>query len=314
VILERMSADLDLSARFLNGLARSSSYEYKMYEIKKRSGGIRTIYHPSRRLKAIQRWLLRNVIESLPVHDASTAYRKKHSILDNAKVHASSKYLLRMDFAGFFESISTADIRTYIEQRPVIFDGWTADDIVAFCKFVCRNSTLTIGAPTSPALSNALCYELDTQLSTAAVKVGIVYTRYADDLFFSSTQPNVLKTFQDQIEATVCELQVPAHLSINTAKTRHSSKRGCRRVTGIILGSDGLPYIGRSLKRKIRSLIFNRQLLDETDRMRLAGFIAFAKGLDPQFLNSLINKYGLAAVREAMRHPHVKGYHVAAKS
>jgi RNA-directed DNA polymerase len=70
-------------------------------------------------------------------------------------------------------------------------------------------------------------------------------------------------------------------------------------VTGITLGSDGRPYIGRHLKRKIRALIHSFDRLDAPSRATLAGLIAYATGFDPQFKNNLIEKYGLPLVRAA---------------
>jgi hypothetical protein len=87
--------------------------------------------------------------------------------------------------------------------------------------------------------------------------------------------------------------------AINPAKTRHSSKGRTRRVTGITLGSDGKPYIGRGLKRKIRAMIHHVDALDAKGRGSLAGLIAYAGGFDPDFVNSLITKYGYSTVAKA---------------
>ncbi len=67
MIAERLSHDLALPVAFVRSMARTASYEYKSYTIPKRTGGVRTICHPSRRLKALQRWVLANVIEALPI-------------------------------------------------------------------------------------------------------------------------------------------------------------------------------------------------------------------------------------------------------
>ena len=98
-------------------------------------------------------------------------------------------------------------------------------------------------------------------------------------------------------------LPIPAMLKINTTKTRHSSKRGARRVTGIVLGSDGKAYVGRGLKRCIRALIHRYQTLTREQKASLAGSIAYVDGNDPQFINSLIVKYGLPQVRLAKTPP-----------
>jgi RNA-directed DNA polymerase len=173
VILEQMAADLGLTPQFIAAFARGASHAYKSYPIRKRNGDTRTIHHPSKQLKSMQRWLLFYVIEKLPIHAAATAYRKHRSIFDNARAHANTKFLLRMDCTQFFPSITEADLMLYIQERPSFFSGWSALDIDIFCKLICRNSRLTIGAPTSPAISNAICYDMDSALSDLCSKRGV---------------------------------------------------------------------------------------------------------------------------------------------
>lgn len=298
MIVERIAHETGVPLQFVITVANGASHEYYTYEIPKRGGGKRTIHHPSRRLKAFQRWLLRNVIAGLPVHPAAAAYRRNQSIFDNAAKHASSRYLLRMDFLNFFHSITSADIGRFIAERPRLFSGWTSRDIDVFSQLVCRAGALTIGAPTSPAISNALCFDLDSELERLSGHFDVTYTRYADDLFFSASQPGILREVEDSVADLVKSLSLPANLILNTRKTRHSSKRGARRVTGIVLGSDGRPYIGRSLKRRIRGLIHRFQTLDDATKAQLAGLLAYAIGFDADFSNSLIKKYGASRMRE----------------
>src|SRR5262249_35467538 len=218
-----------------------------------------------------QRWLLANVIELLPMHEAAVACRAKRSIFDNASLHARSSYLLRMDLTDFFPSITIEDLQRYIQSRATLFQDWEPADIAAFCRLVTRNSALTIGAPSSPALSNALCYDLDVQLHELSKRNHAVYTRYADDLFFSTNFRNVLPRMETEVMNIIGALGLPGDLRINSLKTRHSSKRGARRVTGIVLGSDGKPYIGRDYKRKIRALIHKLDDLDRKTKRSLSG-------------------------------------------
>jgi RNA-directed DNA polymerase len=298
-----MASHLGLTTTAIERIARSASYRYKTYLIPKRAGGKREIHHPSKELKALQRWLLYSVIEQLPVHSAATAYRTGRSIRNNAEPHANSRYLVRIDLTNFFPSITLVDISRYIATHATLFIDWEARDIDLFCSIVCRGAALTIGAPTSPALSNAVCYEMDSQIDSLCVAKAITYTRYADDLFFSTNQREVLLSLEPEIEGVLDRLEVPANLKVNPNKTRHASKRGARHVTGLVLGSDGKVHVGRGLKRKIRAMIHGHALLDEAERATLAGLIAYATGIDPQFKNSLILKYGLKAVREALSMP-----------
>ena len=121
---------------------------------------------------------------------------------------------------------------------------------------------------------------------------GVNYTRYADDLFFSANEPGVLSEIERGVKLEVSRLDLPGGLQVNEAKTRHRSKKGARRVTGITLGSDGNAYVGRQLKREVRSRVYRLDNLSPTDRVRLAGMISYITGFDPEFMNALIRKYG----------------------
>lgn len=300
MIIEQMAGDLGLTAEFIELRSRRASFEYKEYTVQKRDGGRRTIHHPSRALKALQRWLLVNVIESFPMHAAAFAYTKGRSIFDNARIHKQSRYLLRMDMANFFPSIRETDLTKYIQQHTALFSDWTPRDIDVFSRLVFRHGSLSIGAPTSPALSNAFCYDLDLRISEFCARQDVRYSRYADDLFFSTERPNLLRDVETEIAKIIPQLELPAGLRINTAKTRHSSKRRVRRVTGIVLGSDGEAYVSRTYKRTIRALLHKYDSLTLEQRASLAGMIAYVIGFEPHFINSLISKYGLPRVRAAM--------------
>lgn len=300
MIVETMSAALGLKVGFISSFANGASHAYKTYWIPKRNGTPRHIHHPSKQLKAFQRWLLEYVISRFPVHDAATAYRKQKSIFDNASMHAGSNFLLRMDFVDFFPSIKESDFRAFVEGRRIaLFAEWTNFDIEVCCKLLFRNSCLTIGSPTSPALSNCICFDLDARLAELSSRHGVTYTRYADDLFFSTAQAGVLAGFETEVKDAIVGLVIPANLKFNADKTRHSSRKRTRKVTGITLGSDKQPYIGRPLKRKIRALIHKFDALDNRSRGKLSGLLAYASGFDADFLNSLILKYGPSRVRTA---------------
>src|SRR5438132_14255213 len=107
------------------------------------------------------------------------AYRQNVGIADNARRHVGSRYLLRMDFYRFFPSITSEDLLKYVEaEHPTL--GWDETDLETFMKITFRRGCLTIGAPTSPSLSNAICFKLDASLESFARAKGVTYTRYAD--------------------------------------------------------------------------------------------------------------------------------------
>lgn len=298
-LVTQISDGLGLPISYVRKLERSASYRYKRYEIYRHNGKVRTIHHPARPLKAVQRWLARNVIFKWPVHDCVTSYRQSVTTVQNAERHVGNRFLLRLDLRRFFESITSNDVIAFVND---VEPAWDASDKLSFARFVCRHGQLTIGAPSSPSLTNAICFELDTQLVQLASSKNLVYTRYSDDLFFSCNEPDVLSGIPSEVGQQLVALEVPNNLVLNESKTKHSSRKGRRIVTGIVLGSDGHTYVGRRLKRRIRALIHQYASLDEEQRQTLAGLIAYAQGVDPEFVNSLIKKYGFDSVHKARRH------------
>jgi len=301
MIIERMTVELGLTPQFVKNLAITASYEYKKFTVKKKNGGDRDIFHPSRKLKSVQIWMLRKILEQFPVHEAATAYRPGLSIYDNATRHASGRYLLRLDLEKFFPSIKISDFSKFIENNPDTFENWTAEDKRCTSLLMFRSGELTIGAPTSPALSNILCFQLDVEVSKMARHHGLMYTRYADDLFFSSIKPNVLASVTEEVKIILDQITIPAALKINQNKTWHSSKKGRRRVTGVTLGSDGKPHIPRSYKRIIRSMVHKYEQLNEMQKVALPGMISFVAGEEPEFVNSLITKYGFERISQVTK-------------
>ncbi len=287
-LVDRISRGLLVPADTIRRTAQTASKRYKTFTIAKRDGGKRTIHHPSRRLKALQRWLALEIIGRFPVHASATAYREGMSIINNATAHVEGAFLLRMDFKDFFESISGDDIRAFLGATSSLRE----DDIDIFVKIVCLNDALTIGSPSSPPLANAICFALDSSIAARCMERDVKYTRYADDLFFSSARPNVLRDLPDAIERIVRGLPYPARLAINAKKTRHSSKKTLRRVTGLTLTPVGKVVVGRSLKRSVRARIHKFDTLSGAERQRLRGHITYVQSVDRNFINALILKYG----------------------
>lgn len=306
MLIESISNKLFLPAHYVGNLAAGASYHYKTYAIPKRNGERRWIDHPSKPLKAIQRWLVSNVIVHFPVHPAATAYCAGRNIANNAHLHVRSRYLLRVDLHDFFHSLLGDDVRALFRLARMFLpdhDGWLEEDVEVFISFVCKDEHLTIGAPSSPSLCNALCYQLDVQLTALADANELVYSRYADDPVFSRVAPGRLKDIVSSVQNTLASLQYPKSLGVNGAKTWHASRRGRRKVTGIVLTSDAKLSVGRSLRRQLRSEVYRWSKLDRPSKARLAGLLAYVRGIEPKFINSLILKYGADSVLKAMRPP-----------
>jgi len=288
---------LPISESQLNVLIVRSPYIYKKFKIPKNSGGSREIAQPARATKYIQSLLIQLLLKELPVHQCVTAYKKGSSIKRNAEAHVKNPYLSKFDFKDFFTSIIGSDIKNHI-QRSVNhdFSNQDLDDIV---RITCKKTNyrdgfnLSVGAPSSPMISNTILYEFDTLVSDWCKENDFIYTRYADDLSFSTKVKGRTSLIEPFITEVLASLEYPK-LELNNKKTIHLSKKHQRRVTGLILSNEGTVSLGRSKKRLISSMIHKYSLdkLDVTDIPRLQGYLGLAKDVDPSFIISMDNKYG----------------------
>ena len=176
--------------------------------------------------------------------------------------------------------------------KPLLVD-LAEQDIDTVLNIVCRNGQLTIGAPSSPAISNAILYTFDEIISENCRPQGVFYTRYADDISFSTNGPNVLSKVRHLVENTLRD-QLSPRLHINDDKTSFTSKKRRRSVTGLTLTSENKISIGREKKREIRTLCY-QFLANELSPERVAylrGYLSFVRSVEPSFIESLRSKYG----------------------
>jgi RNA-directed DNA polymerase len=294
VITERIASELGLSADYVAKLARTASHRYKTYEIPKATGGTRTINHPARELKLLQSWLASQMFSLLPVHSAAFAYRKGRNILAHAAVHTRQNFLLKVDFRNFFPSITGADVEALLRRNEALFNPRLEglDYQVVKC-LVCRDDRLTIGAPSSPVLANAVMFEFDVRWHGICESGDVVYSRYADDLYFSTNLPNVLSRILSDLRLDLMNWQSP-RLTVNNAKTVFTSRKRKRIVTGLVVTSDRAVSLGRDLKRSVRSLVFKHGLNGSSAEgvAHLRGLISYARSVDPAFIKSLQRKFG----------------------
>lgn len=274
-------------------LAKTASKRYKTFSIPKKTGGNRQVHHPARELKTLQTRIYQDLLLNLPVHRCAFAYKKNVNLLDHANVHKDAKYLLRMDFKSFFESISKNDIEIFIESNAkLLLPKWTKLDTILLSKIVCYHNSLTIGSVTSPQLSNAICYELDDNLQKLSFVNDVKYSRYADDLYFSSLKPNVLQKIQKEVLKIVKQNKLPSNLKVNFSKTHHSSSKNKMMVTGLILTNEAKVSIGRKSKKRVKSMVYKWSELTSKEKKYLTGYLSFCSSVEPSFINNLCRKYG----------------------
>lgn len=287
-LVREMSMDLGMLSGHLLTIIRTAPLRYKIFFIPKRNGGQREVAQPAREVKAIQRWLITHLSSKLPLHSAATAYRQGASIKKNATQHVFSDYILKMDFRNFFPSILMDDVVSHLARHcPDEYDSSAMRLIAYVCTWAPRRQRplrLCIGAPSSPLLSNSLLFEFDELVAQFAAEHDVIYTRYADDLTFSTSVRDTLSSFPEMVRKIVDQLAYP-RLAINDEKTVFASRAGRRVVTGVTLTNERRLSIGRERKRAIRAMYHHmlRGLLEEEALEELNGLIAFAEDVEPGF-------------------------------
>lgn len=220
---------------------------YHVRRIPKRSGGQRVIFAPKKRLKEVQRAILRQVLDRVPAHSAAHAFRRRHGIASNATPHIGQRIVLSLDLEDFFTTIKLRRVSSFFRWM-----GYPRD-VARLLSLLCTSRTdqqfdakldgfvhrplraryLAQGAPTSPALANALAYGLDVRLSALAKKFGVNYTRYADDLTFSGGESFMrgLRRFVPLLKKIIRA----EGFRINQRKWRFARAGQRQQVTGLVV-------------------------------------------------------------------------------
>lgn len=305
-LLQHLSIRLGMGRTDLLRIISTAPKRYKVYQIPKRRGGTRTIAQPSRELKAIQRILLGELLSQFPVHAAATGYIEGRNIHDNAVAHTKSRALLKLDFKDFFPSITVRDWMRLVEAHPINLDEheiWLSSMILFWGRASTSPTCLSIGAPTSPALSNIILYDLDVQLAAAAAQANAIYTRYADDITVSGSTIEDLEKFETKARVIVRSTRSPL-LVFNDEKRGIYTSGQRRMVTGLVVTPVGSVSIGRERKRLISAMLhrFTQGNLNGEDKDKLKGLLAFCLASEPEFVSRLRTKYGDEPINTMLRH------------
>ncbi|MGL2986418.1 reverse transcriptase family protein [Flavobacterium sp. RSSA_27] len=235
---------------------------YTTFTIKKKSGGTRTIHAPQKGLKEFQKALntiLQNVHEP---HKAATGFVLNKSIVDNAKVHVGQLYVYNLDLKDFFPSVDKSRVWGRLLVAPFHLENSVERKKIAnmiaaitctkmeveryennaWIKKIC--AVLPQGAPTSPTLTNAICEKMDVRLAGVAKRFGLKYTRYADDITFSSnhnnyevTPNNFEKIFltNSTFDMEVRRIIADQNFHVKESKVRLQKEGYRQEVTGLVV-------------------------------------------------------------------------------
>lgn len=301
---------LEISVENLQIFLLNAPKMYKVYKILKRTHGYRVIAQPTKQLKEYQRKFIKIFSQYLVVHEYAMAYQKHKNIQQNAEIHKNNSYLLKIDFENFFNSITPALFWNEWENtNPDIFDE---DEKKLFSRLLFWNPNrkrtkqekliLSIGAPSSPSISNFVMYRFDKLITQYCLNKNINYTRYADDLTFSTNTKNILYQIPAEVSKNL-NLLFGNKLRVNNSKTVFSSKAHNRHITGITITNNNKLSLGRERKRYIRALVhqYKYAQLEKADIQYLKGLLNFCKSIEVSFIHSLAQKYGNETLKNIMK-------------
>jgi len=278
-----MHVDLGLIKKFY----KHSSKFYKRYNIEKSNNKVREIKQPCKDLKAVQAWILRNILDKLKPTLFATAYIKEKNILSNVGPHSNNRYFILLDLEDFFPSISSG--RVY---KIFSLIGYSINASYILSMLTTCDDSLPQGAVTSPSLSNLIAAKLDRRIAGYTSRRNIIYTRYSDDITLSSNNPIVLS----QALKVIQEIIKTEHFEINMDKLRVLGPRRRCTITGLVKNnSDSKFGIGRKKKKKMRAIMHNYIFsLKKDDKYNskesIVGWLNYLKNVDTESFNQM-HKY-----------------------
>jgi retron-type reverse transcriptase len=236
---KHLSLLIGIIPSYLTKMVFSEERFYTQTKIPKKSGGYRELDIPSVELKYIQRWILNNILYNIKTSNYAVGFCTNKSILDNAKIHLNQHCVVNLDIKDFFPSISFEKV-----FRIFAYYGYTNEVSFILAKLCTFKGRLPQGSPASPCLSNIACLKLDARLNALAAKYESVYSRYADDLTFSSK--NDIKS----IVNAVSEIIKDENYTINDKKTRIAYPHQRQEVTGLIVNGNQV-RVSKKYKRNL---------------------------------------------------------------
>jgi RNA-directed DNA polymerase len=287
--------------RFLAFSRRVSTVShYVRFQIPKKTGGVRAIAAPLPRLKQAQQWILDNILEQIVLHPSAHGFRRGRSIVTNAQPHVGALVVINLDLENFFPSIS------YLRVKGIFASLGYSEAVATILGLICTEPDVTQiemdgrnyylaqterhlpqGAPSSPALTNLLCRRLDRRLQGLAQSRGFTYTRYADDLTFSTTNAEKMRDIGNILQG-VGSIVAHEGLTVHPDKTRVLRRSQQQEVTGVVVNEK--LNVDRATLKKFRATLYQIEKdglagkkwgKGEDVLMSIAGFANYVAMVDP---------------------------------
>ncbi len=270
---------------------------YHVVSIAKKSGGTRLLEVPKWEMKQVQRYVLDGILAHIPPHDCSHGFQRGRSIVSYVEPHVAQQVIVKFDLKDYFLGADRTRVRAlfhlagyppHISQylAHLCTHGFKDDKLGAHWKY--ERPHLPQGAPSSPAIADRLLFKLDVRLTGLAEKLGLNYSRYADDMAFSSSerlQDGKIKGIKRLVGVIVEE----EGWWLNGDKTRVMRSSQRQRLAGLVVNTKA--NVARSESDRLKAIIFRvkHNGLEAENRMNhphfleyLRGRVSFVKMVNPQ--------------------------------
>lgn len=247
---------------------------YRARLVRKRSGQYRLVEAPRSRLKHVQRVILHEILDQIPVSNTCFGFVKQRDVKQFAAEHCCQGVVIRLDLQDFFPSIQTG--RVHALWRFLGYEDEVATYLTWLCSIPpqagtlelidtlpptaqhhlgeqCRRDRLPQGAPTSGALANLIAYRMDQRFAGFAAKSGGRYSRYADDLAFS--WPNLSESQCERMIHWIATTVLECGFQVNFRKTRIMRNHQQQSLAGVVVNDR--PAISRETVETLRATLFN---------------------------------------------------------
>ena len=315
---------------YLRSIVSRTREGYRLFTIKKRYGGARLIAAPEPILAAVQKWIVNRILINRPVHFASCAYSRGANPIKCAERHLKARWLIKVDIHDFFESIS--ERRVYFVFRECGYQPLVAFELARICTRVSTGKSrsedvwqsnrrrsspglaayesqvmghLPQGAPTSPMLSNLVSRALDESLQALADRKMLVYTRYSDDVIFSTGAGFSRREAQELIR-DVQRLFSAFGFALHRQKITIAPPGARKIALGLLVDGDKL-RLSRDFRNRISDHVRGIEKFGLTNHARefhfaslwglvrhVAGLLEYARSVDAPFAAPLIERFAVA--------------------
>ena len=241
----------------------SARTDYVRFKMAKKTGGFREISAPKPKLKRLQYWILENILNKVSVSEETHGFVSKKSIVTNAIPHIGKSVVINCDLENFFPTLTYARVKglfrslgysaevatvlailtTEAETKEVLLDG---EKLYLYT----GQRYLPQGSPASPMITNLICRKLDKRMSGIAKSLNFSYTRYADDMTFSSSEYTKINKMMYWIKGITKEEGFILH----PKKTKIMKKGARHEVTGVVVNEK--LSISRKELKKFRALLY----------------------------------------------------------